>query len=68
MPSIGERVHELRINDESQTWRIIYRVDPDAILLAEVFSKKTPTTPQSVINNCQARLGRYDALKKELET
>ena len=40
MPSIGERAHELRINDESQTWRIIYRIDPDAILLVEVFSKK----------------------------
>ena len=32
MPSIGTRCHELRINDENLTWRIIYRIYTDAIL------------------------------------
>jgi phage-related protein len=41
MPSIGRRCHELRIRDKKDTWRIIYRVDSDAIVVAEVFSKKT---------------------------
>jgi phage-related protein len=60
MPSIGSRVHELRINDLNQTWRIIYRIDEDAIVITEVFSKKTRKTPQNVIGDCQDRLRRYD--------
>lgn len=60
MPSIGARCHELRINDQSATWRIIYRIDADAIVIAHVFSKKTQKTPKSVIDVCQARLKEYD--------
>ena len=41
MPSVGRRCHELRIPDESGTWRIIYRIDEDAIVILDVFSKKT---------------------------
>src|SRR2546425_9655195 len=41
MPSIGPRCHELRINDENRTWRIIYRIDDDAIVVVETFEKKT---------------------------
>jgi phage-related protein len=60
MPTIGPRCHELRINDVSGAWRIVYRVDADAIVIAEVFSKKTGTTPRSVIETCQKRLREYD--------
>jgi phage-related protein len=45
MPAVGARCHELRIMDESVTWRIVYRIDPDAIVIAEVFAKKTAQTP-----------------------
>jgi len=62
MPSIGPRCHELRIKDEKMEWRIIYRIDPDAILVVEVFSKKTRTTPQAVIKTCRRRLRQYDAI------
>ncbi len=62
MPSIGPRCHELRIKDEKMEWRIIYRIDPDAILVVEVFSKKTRTTPQAVIKTCRKRLRQYDAI------
>jgi phage-related protein len=65
MPSIGKRCHELRVNDESATWRLVYRVDPDAIVILEVFSKKTATTPQAVIEAAKSRLKRYDAATKE---
>ena len=41
MPSIGKRCHELRINDQNKTWRIIYFIDDDAIVILEVFAKKT---------------------------
>jgi phage-related protein len=60
MPSIGNRCHELRIVDESATWRIIYRLDSDAVLILDVFSKKTTKTPKSVIDTCKARMRRYD--------
>ena len=49
MPSIGVRCHELRIQDQSKTWRIIYRVDIDAIVIAEVFAKTTQATPNHVL-------------------
>ncbi|HEX9138094.1 MAG TPA: type II toxin-antitoxin system RelE/ParE family toxin [Nitrospirota bacterium] len=60
MPSIGPRCHELRINDENMTWRIIYRIDDDAILILEVFHKKTHSTPRRVINACQRRIQHYE--------
>jgi phage-related protein len=60
MPTIGPRCYELRINDVNGTWRIAYRIDADAIVIAEVFSKKTGTTPKSVIETCQKRLREYD--------
>jgi phage-related protein len=31
MPGIGARCRELRIVDEGATWRIIYRLDDDAV-------------------------------------
>jgi len=60
MPSIGKRCHELRISDEKVSWRIIYRIDADAIVIAEVFSKKTGKTPKHVNATCKARLREYD--------
>ncbi|HRI46403.1 MAG TPA: type II toxin-antitoxin system RelE/ParE family toxin [Ignavibacteriaceae bacterium] len=53
IPSIGPRCHELRINDKSSTWRIIYRIDEDAIIILEVFNKKTEQTPKHVIAICK---------------
>ena len=61
MPSVGRRCHELRINDENKTWRIIYRNDRDAIVILEVFEKKSPNTPQKVIDNCNRRIGLYES-------
>jgi len=60
MPEIGKHCHELRITDENNIWRIIYRVDPDAIVILEVFKKKTGKTPKSVIDVCKSRIARYD--------
>ena len=60
MPSIGPRCHELRITDAGTTWRVVYRLDSDAIVIVDVFSKKTQQTPQSVIHNCRGRLKEYD--------
>ena len=62
MPSIGARCHELRIPDRGATWRLIYRLDPDAVVIVEVFSKKTRATPRRVLEACKARLRAYDEL------
>jgi len=60
MPTIGPRCHELRIRDREQTWRIVYRIDQDAILILEIFTKKTAATPRDVMEDCRRRLRRYD--------
>jgi phage-related protein len=61
MPGIGSRCHELRVNDQNKTWRLVYRIDPEAIVILEVFEKKTSQTPQQVIEACQRRLKLYQA-------
>ena len=60
MPEIGPRCHELRVKDAGADWRIMYRADPDAVLILDVFNKKTRATPPSVIQNCRRRLREYD--------
>jgi phage-related protein len=67
MPAIGLRCHELRINDAAATFRIMYRTDPDAVVILEVFSKKTTRTPRAVIDACKRRLREYDRLTGEEE-
>jgi phage-related protein len=62
MPVIGTRCHELRINDEGGTFRILFRVDVDAVVILDVFRKKTEKTPGSVIETCKRRLRDYDDL------
>jgi phage-related protein len=65
MPSIGKRCHELRIIDEDSTWRMVYRIYADAIVIADVFKKKTQATPKGVIDACKRRLRAYDAIVGE---
>ena len=60
MPFIGPRCHELRIYDADATWRIIYRIDADVIIIGEIFSKKTGKTPKAVIDTCKRRFRDYD--------
>jgi phage-related protein len=62
MRAIGRRCHELRVADETVTWRLIYRTDADAIVIAAVFAKKTEDTPQSVIEACKRRYRAYDQI------
>ena len=60
MPIIGPRCHELRIIDGNSTWRLVYRTDPDAVIIVEVFRKKTAQTSKRVITTCRVRLREYD--------
>lgn len=59
MAGIGKACHELRVQDANKTWRIVYHIDSDAIVILEVFAKTTQRTPKSVIDNCKARLQLY---------
>lgn len=67
MQSIAARCHELRIVDDHATWRVIYRIDQDAVVIVEVFAKKTRTTPGYVIENCRRRLKAYDSVEEDRE-
>ncbi len=60
MPSIGPNCHELRVVDENVTWRIVYRLYSDAVLILEVFEKRTAKTPKSVIDICKSGLKRSE--------
>jgi len=60
MPAIGPRCHELRVNDTSGQWRLMYRIDADAIVIIEVFAKKSARTPKVTLELCRRRLKEYD--------
>jgi phage-related protein len=60
MPVIGPRCHELRVQDQTQTWRIVYRADPDAVVIAAVFARTTQATPAAVLKHGKRRLRAYD--------
>lgn len=60
MPTIGDRCHELRFDDARHSWRVVYRVDPDAIVVVDVFSKATRRTPGPVLERYRRRLAEYD--------
>ena len=60
LPIVGPRCGALRVRDDRRSWRIMYRIDPDAILIVEVYAKKTRTIPHDVIARCKRRLQAYD--------
>lgn len=65
LPLLGPRCGALRIRDREHNWRILFRVDSDAILVLEVYAKKSRKIPQEVIERCKKRLRDYeDALEK----
>jgi phage-related protein len=57
-----------RAAEADHNWRLVHRVDPDAIVIAAVFDKKTQQAPRDVIARCQRRLRAYDAAAHERET
>ncbi len=59
MPGIGKGCHELRLVDETRTWRIVYGIQAEAIVILEVFSKTTRATPVAILRICRKRLEQY---------
>jgi phage-related protein len=64
LPTIGPNCHELRITDRDVIWRIVYHLAPDAVVILEVFSKKTRTLPKQVAETAKRRLRDYRRLTK----
>ena len=62
---IGARCHELRIPDATVTWRLIVRLDVDAVVILDIFGKKTRRLPEQIVAACRDRLRRYDAIDRE---
>ncbi len=60
MRDLGRGVYELRIPDAGDRWRLIFRIDDDAIVVVEVFKKKTGKTPNRYKNAARQRLRLYD--------
>ena len=60
LPSIGPGCAELRVRDTEHNWRIIYRLDDDAVIVVEIFAKKTQRLPNEIIRTCRQRLRHYD--------
>ena len=58
--NVGPRCGALRVRDAEHNWRIMYRADSNAVLVLEVYSKKTRKIPDEVIKRCKDRLKRYD--------
>jgi phage-related protein len=65
MPSIGPRCHEIRVRDENRIWRVVCRLDPDAILIAGVFSTATRRTSKHDIDDCRRVPRRYGEAARE---
>ena len=59
MPAIGTNCHELRIPDDRLTWRIIYGLTGEAVVILEVFEKKTRATPKHVLAVAKRRWKQY---------
>ena len=59
MPAIGGNCHELRVVDERLAWRILYGLTTDAVVILEVFEKKTKATPKHVLDVAKERWRRY---------
>ena len=60
--AIGRRCHELRVRDGETglTWRLVYRVDAHAIVVAHWWAKKTERTAKTDLDLCRKRFALYD--------
>ena len=67
LPDVGKRCGALRVRDAEHNWRIMYRIDPDAVLILEVYAKKTQKIPDDIIERCRNRLKRYDEAVKAIQ-
>jgi phage-related protein len=65
MRSIGPNCYELRIVDQRINWRILYYLSQEAVVILDVFKKKTQATPKKVLDTARERLRVYLQLTEE---
>lgn len=59
MPAIGKGVEEIRVWDDSGTYRVIYTARlADAVYVLHAFHKKTQATPRKDLDIAKERYGR----------
>ena len=46
--------------EEYKSWRVFYRIDSDAIVIADVEEKRSQQTPRRTLERIKARLQSYD--------
>ncbi len=68
LPAVGCGCHELRVQDaiSRTTWRLVYRIEADCVVIVDIFAKKTQRLPAEVVWKCRARLRRYDEERRKL--
>jgi len=65
MPSIGKGVEELRVWDDSSTYRVVYAARlADAVYVLHAFQKKTQTTSKRDVELAKKR---YSELSKGIQ-
>lgn len=65
MPAIGKGVEEIRVWDESGTYRVIYTARmADAVYVLHAFQKKTQATASKEINLAKERYSQLIGMKK----
>ena len=69
MPNVGPGCHELRIVDVGGrvSWRIMYHIASDSVVILDVFKRQTEATPHAVIDACKRRLSEFQRLAKSKE-
>jgi phage-related protein len=65
MPGIGTNCHELRVIDGDVTWRILYSLTSDAVVILEVFEEKSRSTPKHVLQSAGRRWRQYLQVAEE---
>ena len=65
MCDIGAACYELRVDDGDATFRILYHIGAEAIVILEVFQKKSRTTPKEVLDVAKRRLRAYYRIIRE---
>jgi phage-related protein len=65
MPNVGPRCHELRVIDGRISWRIVYHLTAEAVVILHVFAKKSRSTAPRLIDLYRRRLQAFRNATRE---
>ncbi len=61
LTDLCSKCYELRIKDRDKWYRIMVRIDSDAIVVLGWFEKKSNRIPKKVLDACKKRMIAYDS-------